>query len=187
MICEIPHKMDFLATNERQESLQDSLRRSSVKLGTMQRIFAWPNTCVHVLDPLCICMCPCMCLHMVYVRARLLARSRRRRHIQTCARMRGWRNTVEANLEFDETVPSVVHAHTSNLRPAKDPFAPTYIDEVSNHIPPTSQLRFIRIQVMAHPVLSSAAIASDCLHAAKGGAVETGCSDLYGVIYYVIM
>ena len=123
MICEIPHKMDFLATNERQESLQDSLRRSSVKLGTMQRIFAWPNTCVHVLDPLCICMCPCMCLHMVYVRARLLARSRRRRHIQTCARMRGWRNTVEANLEFDETVPSVVHAHTSNLRPAKDPFA----------------------------------------------------------------
>ena len=25
------------------------------------------------------------------------------------------------------------------------------------------------------------------LHSAKGGAVETGCSDLYGVIYYLAM
>ena len=26
---------------------------------------------------------------------------------------------------------------------------------------------------------------SIALHSAKGGAVETGCSDLYGVVYYV--
>ena len=58
--------------------------------------------------------------------------------------MRCWRNTVE--IVQSETSNSInlthllVHAHTSRMRPMIGVCEPTYLDEVSNRIPPTAQV-----------------------------------------------
>ena len=50
-----------------------------------------------------------------------------------------WNRTVW-NLEFDETIPPVLHAYTNNMGPVINFVEPRNLDEVSNRIPPTSQM-----------------------------------------------
>ena len=58
--------------------------------------------------------------------------------------LRGWRNTAEAVLfEISNSMkpyPSVSHAYINQLRPVICLFKPKHFDELSNRIPPTSQL-----------------------------------------------
>ena len=55
--------------------------------------------------------------------------------------VRYWRNTVKVALfEISNSTkphPSVFHAYTGNMKPAKGFFEPNNLDEVSNRIPPT--------------------------------------------------
>ena len=69
--------------------------------------------------------------------------------------LRYWRNTAEIVLLLETSnlmkpYPSVVHAHSSKLRPAKSWFEPNDFDEVSNRIRQPLIYIYIYIYIYMH-------------------------------------